>query len=484
MTLGHLAPAGLLALAGFLWPTEASGQFPEISPEEARAVDQLDLKTLLETPAEVWTPAKAPQSRYEAPAIITTVTREQMEVWGYRSVAELLSNQLGFYVIDDHQSTNIAVRGNSGGLYSDSSIIKVLINGQPITFTPTGGTGLGPELIPLSAIDRVEIIRGPASSLYGADAFLGMVNIRTREGEDVNGATAWLAGGYAGERPTTDLDVSLGTTRGGLEALVAVRHNRQDLSGLALPVSSPAPRIPDYHTGPLVAEGLLQDSLSLLGTLTFRPEPKRSMGLLVHYAQRERGSEFGSIFHLAHGLNAQGVFSENRVSQDQLRIALQFEAEPSSCLRLSLRSSFFQGTAGEDDRGGPGQDDRLEVGSEFFFVRRPLGARGVDADAHLDWTLADSLSLAGGASLFFDDEQLPSRIAVAKQQIEGVAVNAGEVIEPASVRQNRKAFTNVGRVRSGALAALRRTAGTDGGASLRLPQRLQGAALQAHRCGG
>ena len=215
-----------------------------ISPEEARAVEQLDLQTLLETPAEVWTPAKAPQSRYEAPAIITTVTREQMEVWGYRSVAELLSNQPGFYVIDDHQSPNIAVRGNSGGLYSDSSIIKVLINGQPIPFTPTGGTGLGPELIPLSAIDRVEIIRGPASSLYGADAFLGMVNIRTRGGEDVNGATAWLAGGYAGERPTSDLDVSLGTTRAGLEALVAVRHNRQDLSGLTLPVSSPRPAFP------------------------------------------------------------------------------------------------------------------------------------------------------------------------------------------------------------------------------------------------
>jgi iron complex outermembrane receptor protein len=287
----------------------------------------------------------------------------------------------------------------------------------------------------MTAIERVEIIRGPASSVYGANAFLGMVNIRTRGGEQVNGVTARLAGGIAGDHPTTDLDASIGTARGPVEALVSVRHNQQDLSGLPLPVSSPAPRIPEYHTGPLVAEGLIQESLSLLGTLTWRPRPGRSVGLMVYYSQRERGSEFGSVFQLAHGLNAQGVFSENRVSQDHLRAGLQAEESLTSSLNLSLRSSYFQGGSG-------GADDRLEVGNEFYYVRRSLGFRGADGDAHLDWTVTDALSLSGGASFLYDSEQLPSRIAVAKQRIEGVGVNAGEVVEPATVRQGRKTFMN------------------------------------------
>jgi iron complex outermembrane receptor protein len=427
---------GVLAFAISLMPTKARSQIPQVSPEEERAVERLDLQILLETPVEVWTPTKAPQRRQEAPAIVTTVTRDQIVVWGYRSIAELLSHQLGFYVVDDHRSPNLAVRGNSGGLYSNSSIIKVLINGQPIPFTPTGGTGLGPELIPLSAIERVEIIRGPASALYGADAFLGMVNIRTRGGGDVAGATAWLAGGLVGEKPAVDLEASLGAAGGGVETLIAVRRSQLDLSGLPLPVSSPAPRIPAYHTGPLVAEGLDQDSRSAIGTVTYRPRPGRSVGLFAYYSLQDSGDEFGSVFQLAHGFDESGVFSENRVSRDQLRIALQIEEQLSKRLDLSLRSSYFQ--------GGTGEEDRLEVGSEFYFVRRSLGFRGVDADVQLDWALAQALSLTAGTTFQHDDERLPSRVAVAKRRIEGVEANPGDVIETATVRQGRKTFRNVG----------------------------------------
>src|SRR3954471_5178451 len=230
-----------------LFSPGASAQIQE--RDEERLIEQLDLQTLLNTPVDVWTPSKAPQKSYDAPAIIATVTREQIALWGYRSVAELLSHLLGFYVVDDLTSPNVAVRGNSGGLYSDSSIVKVLINGHPVSFMSTGGTGLGPELIPLSAVERVEVIRGPVSAVYGADAFLGMINIQTRERAGVNGATAWLALGQVGERRADDVDVSLGTSRGMVETLVAFRHTHQDLSGLALPASSPAPSIPDYNAG-------------------------------------------------------------------------------------------------------------------------------------------------------------------------------------------------------------------------------------------
>src|SRR3954471_21345785 len=201
--------AALALIAVALWPAAAAAQ-----TDEERLIERLDLQTLLNTPVDVWTPSKAAQNRYQAPSIITTVTREQIQVWGYRTVAELLDHLLGFYVVDDHASPNLVVRGTSGGLYSDSSIVKVLINGHPLSFMSTGGIGLGPELIPLSAIERVEVIRGPVSALYGADAFLGLIDIQTREGPSVAGGTAWLSLGQVGQRLATDVDVSAGTARG------------------------------------------------------------------------------------------------------------------------------------------------------------------------------------------------------------------------------------------------------------------------------
>jgi len=415
-----------------LFSPGASAQIQE--RDEERLIEQLDLQTLLNTPVDVWTPSKAPQKSYDAPAIIATVTREQIALWGYRSVAELLSHLLGFYVVDDLTSPNVAVRGNSGGLYSDSSIVKVLINGHPVSFMSTGGTGLGPELIPLSAVERVEVIRGPVSAVYGADAFLGMINIQTRERAGVNGATAWLALGQVGERRADDVDVSLGTSRGMVETLVAFRHTHQDLSGLLLPASSPAPSVPDYNAGARTAQGLDQESTSAIATITVRPREGRSLGVFGYYSSMERGSEFGSLLQLANGYNERSAFSENRVAQWQLRAGADLNEDFSSRLKLSMRGAYFQ--------GGTGADNRLEIGSEYYYLRRRLGFRGADLDGHLEWTVADDLVLAAGASGLLDDEELPSRIAVAKRDIAGVF--RGDVIDAISVYQGRKTFVNGG----------------------------------------
>jgi outer membrane receptor for ferrienterochelin and colicins len=423
--------AGLVMAAAALWPASGAAQ-----TDEERLIERLDLQTLLNTPVDVWTPSKAAQNRYQAPSIITTVTREQIQVWGYRTVAELLDHLLGFYVVDDHTSPNLVVRGTSGGLYSDSSIVKVLINGHPVAFSPTGGVGLGPELIPLSAIERVEVIRGPVSALYGADAFLGLINIQTREGPSVAGGTAWLSLGQVGQRLATDVDVSAGTARGMVEALVAFRRTHQDLSGLPLPDSSPAPNIPPYNRGARTASGLDQQSTSAIATVTLRPRERSEVGFFAHYLAMDRGAEFGSLLQLANGYNERNAFSENRVSQWQARAGLHWREEISSSLDLSVRAAFSE--------GGTGDDNRLEVGSEFYFVRRRLGFRGGDLDGHLEWTVTPTLVLAAGTSGFVDDEQLPSRIAIAKRPLPAEGVDRGQVIDAISASQGRKAFAGGG----------------------------------------
>jgi outer membrane receptor for ferrienterochelin and colicins len=420
----------LLGLALALGP--GAGRADDSGSED----EELSLASLLAVPEEVWTASKTEQKNNEAPAIITTVTRDQIAVWGYRSVAEVLSHLLGFYVVDDHSSVNLAVRGISGGLYSDSSIVKVLIDGHSVAFHSTGGNWLGPELVPLSAIERIEIVRGPASALFGADAFLGVINIKTRRGSGLNGAAAWLSAGRVGRRAATDMDVSTGLRRGNLDILLAARRTSQDLSGLELPASSPAPSLPEHRREARHAQGLDQDSTSALLRLTYHPRAGTELGGFAYYSSMRRGVEFGSLFQLANGSNA-GILSENRVDQSQLRAGLFLHQTFAPSLRLSVQGSGF--------RGAPGRASRLEVGSEFYYVRRDFGFLGADLDAQLEWTpawAAGRLRVVTGASGFVDNELLPSRIGIAKQVTEDG--QPGDVIDSISVYQAEKIFLNSG----------------------------------------
>src|SRR6187402_2737672 len=154
----------------------ADGQ-PKEDVADAESISDLDLVKLLNV--EVSTASKTSESVEDAAAVITVVTREDIQRWGYQSVAEVLSHTVGFYLIDDHILPNASVRGVSGGLGAESGVIKVMIDGRSVAYRSTSGNWLGVELVPLQSVEQIEIIRGPASALYGADAFLGVVNIIT-----------------------------------------------------------------------------------------------------------------------------------------------------------------------------------------------------------------------------------------------------------------------------------------------------------------
>jgi outer membrane receptor for ferrienterochelin and colicins len=425
-----------LILPLLAWPWYARAD-PAYTPD-VKDIEELDLSSLLSTPEDVWTASKSEQKNYEAPAIITTVTRDQIAVWGYRSVAELLSHLLGFYVVDDHTMPNLAVRGISGGLYADSSIVKVLIDGHSVAFHSTGGNWLGPELLPLSAIERIEIVRGPASALFGADAFLGVINIKTRSAKSLSGVTAGLTGGYAGRKLATDIDVAAGAEWGPFDVLASVRRGDQDLSGLGLPASSPAPAIPAYHDGSRTAHGLDQHATTALVRLSWRPRPSATLAAFGYLSAFDRGAEFGSLLPLANGTNSAGIFAENRAAMSQQRAGALWDQTLGPRLRLMLRGSVF--------RGAPLDDNRVEVGSEFYYVRRQFHFRGLDVDGQLEWTPEHfplgTLRLVAGASNLVDDEHLPSRLAIAKQPTE--QAQTGQVIDAISIRQGHKTFVNAG----------------------------------------
>ena len=198
----ELAPAPAEPPPASTEPLTASPPVPV--PAAPLSKSELDLFQLEEQVAHISSVTKTEQTAEEAPAIVDVVTRAQIREWGYQSVAEVLRHVVGFYVEDDHILPNVAVRGFSGGLFAESSIIKVMLDGQSLSFRPTSGNWLGPEAIPISVIERIEIIRGPASALYGADA-------QTAVGVSL------LAPG----KPGSDLDLSVGARRGQLDVVIA-----------------------------------------------------------------------------------------------------------------------------------------------------------------------------------------------------------------------------------------------------------------------
>lgn len=121
-----------------------------LSAIKGQDLSTLDLEALLENVVVTATKSKIKED--EAPAITTVVNREEIQRWGYQSVEEVLKLVAGVYVIDDHIIPNLGVRGISGGLRSESGLVKVMIDGHSVAFRSTSGNWLGPELIPLSIV--------------------------------------------------------------------------------------------------------------------------------------------------------------------------------------------------------------------------------------------------------------------------------------------------------------------------------------------
>ena len=145
------------------------------SPE---SFDSLSLEEILNM--QVVTATGEEEDRALAPANVLVVTREDIAFRGYHSMAELLAGVPGLFVADDLVNPSVAVNGVSGGMRAGTRILRTMINGVEVNFRPDLTAFLGPEYIPMDAVERVEIAKGPLSALYGANAFLATVNVITR----------------------------------------------------------------------------------------------------------------------------------------------------------------------------------------------------------------------------------------------------------------------------------------------------------------
>jgi outer membrane receptor for ferrienterochelin and colicins len=160
----------------------------EVTPKP-KSVDltELPLEALMEVEVpKVYGASKIEQKTTEAPASITIVSADEIKKYGYRTLADILASAPGFFVSYDRNYAFLGTRGVSLGDFN--SRVLLLVDGHRVNNNLTDGAYIGPEFIlDIDLIDRVEIIRGPGSVLYGNNAVFGVINVITRQGRQLNG---------------------------------------------------------------------------------------------------------------------------------------------------------------------------------------------------------------------------------------------------------------------------------------------------------
>ena len=125
----------------------------------------------------VVTASRVPQRLIDLLADVTVIDADEIARSGAQSLAELLQRQPGVEIVQNGgpgATSGVFLRG------ANAAQTLVLVDGLRVASASSGAAAL--EAIPLDQIERIEILRGPASSLYGADAIGGVIQVFTRRG--------------------------------------------------------------------------------------------------------------------------------------------------------------------------------------------------------------------------------------------------------------------------------------------------------------
>ena len=144
----------------------------------------------------ITTASSQAESLAEVPVPTTLITAEMIQTSGARNLQEVLAAYVpGMHLIDCNDDINIAMRG----IYSNTQEkILIMLNGHRLNSYATNAAA--PDFsISLEKVKQIEVLRGPASSLYGGVALTGVVNIITKQGVDVDGLQAKVSAGNHGQ---------------------------------------------------------------------------------------------------------------------------------------------------------------------------------------------------------------------------------------------------------------------------------------------
>lgn len=290
----------------------------------AQSLTDLSLEDLMQIDAgQVFGASERLQPAIEAPASVSFITAQEISRYGYRTLADILRGVRGMYVTNDRNFSFIGARGfGKPGDYN--SRILLLINGHRVNDNVFGQAEIGAEFgLDPATFERVEVIRGPASSLYGDSAFFAVVNVITRSGASMNGTATTVEAGTLGTqlfRASTGHRLS-----NGLDVMLSSTYEHSD--GVRR-LYFPAFDTPDTNNG--IAEGLDTEGVKqFYGRMTFK-------GLAVT-------SMYGTRLRDVPTASAQTLFNQQTWRQqttDRHTMLDAYYVRPFGDRRLTLRASY------------------------------------------------------------------------------------------------------------------------------------------------
>lgn len=229
-------------------------------PALAAVFDEEDLALVYGDKATVSLATGSKQTVRRAPAVATVITAEDIAAMGATDLDEVLETVPGLHV------SRAASMGQSlyvmrGVVGTNAPQVLMLQNGIPVTVALTSNKGNLWGGLPVDNIARIEVLRGPGSALYGADAFAGVINVITKTAEDIDGTEA---GVRIGKQASRDAWLLHGGQLGPLAVAGYLRLGASDGQARTVDADAQSRNDRSFGTHASLAPGSLNTGLSTI----------------------------------------------------------------------------------------------------------------------------------------------------------------------------------------------------------------------------
>lgn len=186
------------------FPSLAGGEMPD----DAEVMGDISLGELLNL--EVTVATKTAMAVEEAPSIVSVITGEEIENMGARNIVDVLRTVPGFDLTYSNNTPGhiMTIRGIQSQSFNRK--VKIMIDGHSMQAMYFSTPYDHFRCLPIAGIKQIEIIRGPGSALYGTGAFLGAVNIITKDGGDEPSKLSFEGGSHDTIKPSGELSYKKG----------------------------------------------------------------------------------------------------------------------------------------------------------------------------------------------------------------------------------------------------------------------------------
>ena len=427
-----------IALIGLIgWTSHACAQAPE-------SISEKDFLTEIPIVLSV---SRLPQRLDETPGAVTILDRDMIRRSGARDVADLLRLVPGFQSSQSYEKSP-PVASYHGAFDYYSNRMQVLVDGRSV-YSPffIGSVGSGLQAVAMADIERIEVLRGSNSAAYGARAFLGVINIVTRDTLDTLGVAANLA---AGENGIQDVQASIGW--GKEEARFRLSGDSKNDDGLTGAngfnrtnrLNFRADLHPDARTDvQLRAGGLMIDS-GMGGPVTDIQNPLRSISYDSSYVQfdwrRNLGEDEDVAVSFSHAnesyrdkypLSLRSIGIADSVTGLPLGIpdgmVVDYGSGQSGNDAVSVQHTFRRGSALRVVWGGEFRSEQV-TSKSLYNTDAAMVTDFTRLFANAEWRIAPNLVLNAGAmaeNSSVSGDSLAPRVMLNWHMTEGQTLRAG-----------------------------------------------------------